>query len=259
MQSYKSEDVEIVEPNTLILGDCLEVMSKIADKSIDMILTDLPYELTSCNWDIQIPFDKLWEQYERIIKDDAAIVLFGNEPFSSNLRLSNPKLYKYDWKWIKSRALNFQNSKNAPMKKYEDVIVFSKGTTANRSPRLMKYYPQGLKPYNKIVNGIKASASDSEGHKYTRASHKASRLQEFTNYPNNILEFKSEPKPVHPTQKPVDLLEYLVKTYTLENEVVLDCTMGSGSVGVACQNCGRKFIGIELSEKYFEISKERIG
>ena len=238
--------------------DCLEVMKDIPDKSIDMILCDLPYGTTACKWDSIIPFDKLWEQYERVIKDNGAIVLFGSQPFTSSLIMSNIKLFKYEWIWLKSRAVGFNNAKNKPMGKHENIIVFSKGTCANCSPRLMKYYPQGLVVFNKIVNGIKASKTDKDGHGFDRPSKKKEHLQEFTNYPNTQLVFPNEGKTVHPTQKPVDLLEYLIRTYTNENETVLDNCMGSGSTGVACVNTNRNFIGIELDENYFNIAKERI-
>ena len=197
----------------LLCGDCLELMNDIEDKSIDCIICDLPYGTTACKWDVIIPFDKLWEQYERIIKDNGAIVLFGAEPFSSMLRMSNLKMYKYDWVWCKSRALGFTNAKNKPMNKHELISVFSKGTCANGSKNKMIYNPQGLIPYGKEVSGIKDC---------------------------------------------VALLEYLIKTYTNEGDIVLDNTMGSGSTGVACVNTNRMFVGMEKDEKYFNIAKERI-
>ena len=207
-----------------------------------------------------IPFDKLWEQYERIIKDNGAIVLFGAEPFSSMLRMSNLKMYKYDWVWCKSRALGFTNAKNKPMNKHELISVFSKGTCANGSKNKMIYNPQGLIPYGKEVSGIKDCKADREdgGHKFARKSHKEHYVQEYTNYPTQLLEFSNEGKTVHPTQKPVALLEYLIKTYTNEGDIVLDNTMGSGSTGVACVNTNRMFVGMEKDEKYFNIAKERI-
>lgn len=234
-------------------------MAEFEDKSIDMILCDLPYGTTACVWDQIIPFDKLWEQYSRIITDNGAIVLFGNEPFSSSLRMSNIKMYKYDWKWIKSKPGNFLNAKNSPMKKYEDIAVFSKGMIANGSKNMMKYYPQGLVKVDKKVNGIKRGVADSAGHRFGRPSHQKERVQEYTNYPNNVLSFASEPTPVHPTQKPVELLEYLIKTYTLENEVVLDNCFGSGSTAIAAHRTNRDFIGIEKDPKYFNIALERIN
>lgn len=230
-------------------------MKDIPDKSVDMILCDLPYGTTSCSWDTVIPFTDLWNQYTRLIKDRGAIVLFGTEPFSSYLRTSNINMYKYDWKWIKSKVGNFLNSKNSPLKKYEDIIVFSNGVIANGSKRIMKYNPQGLIPINKIKNnGNRQDNVTIEN----RPSRTGDYVQKYTNYPNNILEFKSE-EGLHPTQKPVALLEYLIKTYTDECNIVLDNCMGSGSTGVACKNTNRRFIGIELDENYFNIAYKRIN
>jgi site-specific DNA-methyltransferase (adenine-specific) len=197
----------------------------------------------------------LWDQYERIIKDNGAIVLTATEPFSSYLRLSNIKLYKYDWKWIKSKVGNFLNCKNSPMKKYEDIVVFSKGNVANRSKILMQYHPQGLVEINKQCNNFKKSRNGTTIEE--RPSRQKDYVQKYTGYPNNILEFKSEDG-LHPTQKPIGLLEYLIKTYTSEGEIVLDNCAGSFSTGIACINTGRKFIGYELEEKYFEVGKKRL-
>ena len=238
----------------LLKGDCLELMQNIENESIDLILCDLPYGTTSCKWDVIIPFDKLWEQYNRIIKDNGAIVLFGSEPFSTKLRISNFKMYKYDWKWIKESPTGFQLVKTQPMRKYEDIMIFSKGTIANGSKRNMKYYPQNLIEINKIKKVKKkpeylGTRSKQEGKTY---------VAKYTNYPINLLHFRRDKNKFHPTQKPVGLLEYLIKTYTNENDIVLDNCMGSGSTGVACVNTNRKFIGIEKNEKYFEIAKQRI-
>lgn len=238
-------------------GDCLEIMKDIASKSVDMILCDLPYNTTSCKWDKLIPSNLLWEQYERIIKDNGAIVLFGTEPFSSKMRLSNEKLYKYDWKWIKSVVGNFLNCKNSPLKKYEDIMVFSKGTIANGSKRLMRYNPQGLIKIEMKRNNGNKDNRDRNGTIGNRPSRQGEYKQEYTNYPVNILEFSNDIG-LHPTQKPVALLEYLIKTYTNDGDTILDNCMGSGSTGVACINTNRKFIGIELDENYFNIAKNRI-
>lgn len=241
-------------------GNCLEVMKSIPDGSMYMILCDLPYGTTACKWDTVIPFEPLWAEYKRIIKPNGAIVLFGQEPFSSHLRLSNLDWFKYDWIWHKSKALGFTNAKNKPMNKHEIISIFSEGTCANRSNRRMPYHPQGLVPYGKVVSGIKACKADLEegGHKFARPGHKESFIQEFTNYPTQILEFSNDSSTVHPTQKPIALCEYLIKTYTNENEWVLDNCMGSGTTGVACVNTNRNFIGIEQDENYFAIAKERI-
>jgi len=242
----------------LLQGDCLELMAKLPDQCAHAIITDPPYGTTACKWDSVIPFAPMWEQLKRIIKPNGAIVLFGSQPFTSALIMSAADLFKYSLVWEKSRALGFPNAKNKPLGKHEDIAVFSGGTCANRSQRRMTYNPQGLVPYGKVVSGIKACAADAAGHGFARPSHKASRVQEFTNYPASVLRFPSEGKTVHPTQKPVALMEYLIKTYTNEGETVLDFTMGSGTTGVACMKTGRKFIGIERDEKYFQIAKERI-
>ena len=236
----------------LILGDCLKEMQNIPDKSIDMILCDLPYGTTVCKWDVVIPFDKLWEQYKRVIKDNGAIVLFGTEPFSSQLRCSNLKNYRYDWVWVKNKAPNFAQAPYMPLKNTESIMVFSKATIAQNSKNRMVYHPQGTSECNKLVNGSKAN-----DFRPNRAPQKPF-YQKKTDYPKQVLSFPKDSKNYHPAQKPVALLEYLIKTYTNEGETVLDNCMGSGSTGVACVNTGRNFIGIELDEKYFNIAKERI-
>lgn len=237
-------------------GDCLEVMKNIPDKSIDMILCDLPYGTTASSWDKIINADDLWQQYERIIKDNGAIVLFASGQFTYKLISSNEKIYRYKWIWFKTKRGNFVNAKNRPMTSYEEILVFSKGTTANGSKIKMKYYPQGLIPIHKINidNGTRFGTMAGK-----RPSHKKETIQEWTNYPFDVLQFESVGKPIHPTEKPVALLEYLIKTYTNEGETVLDNCMGSGSTGVACVNTNRNFIGIELDENYFNIAKERIN
>lgn len=239
----------------LLHGDCLELMKDIPDKSINMILCDLPYGTTSCKWDVILPFDKLWKEYERIITEIGAIVLFGTEPFSSKLRLSNILMYKYDWKWVKNKPSNYLNCKNSPMKKYEDIIVFSKGTIANCSSKLMKYNPQDLIEVNRKMSN---SRNREDGVFGVRKCRQGEFTQKFTNYPVNILNFNIEVG-LHPTQKPVPLLEYLIKTYTNEGEIVLDNCMGSGSTGVACLNTNRSFIGIEKDDNYFKIAENRIN
>jgi len=242
----------------LIEGDCLEVMRELAPGSVDMVLCDLPYGTTACKWDSVIPFAPLWAEYKRVICGNGAIVLFCGQPFTGALIMSAPDLFKYALVWEKSRALGFTNAKNKPLNKHEDILVFSRGTCANGSPRRMPYNPQGLVAYGKVVSGIKACAADAAGHSFARPSHQAERVQEFTNYPTSVLSFANEGKTVHPTQKPVALLEYLIRTYTNEGDLVLDNTMGSGSTGVACANTGRRFVGIEKDPAYFDIACERI-
>lgn len=243
----------------LFCGDCLERMKEIESGSVDAIITDPPYGTTACKWDSIIPFAPMWEQLKRIVKPNGAIVLFGSQPFTSALIMSNPKMFKYEWVWEKSKAVGFVNAKLKPMPKHENILIFSSGTTANGAKSNMPYNPQGLVFFGQTVRGRKGSKDDSDGNGYGRPSMKAELYQEFTNYPVSTITFASEGKPVHPTQKPVALLEYLIKTYTNEGETVLDFTAGSGSTGVACVNTNRNFIGIEKDERYFDIAKERIA
>lgn len=226
-------------------GDCLELMKDIPDKSIDMILCDLPYGTTACKWDIVIPFNKLWEQYNRIIKDNGAIVLFGKQPFTSKLIVSNIKDFKYSLVWLKDNHDNPMMAKKRILNITEDINLFYK--------KQCTYNPQGIIRVNKITK-------QGRGNSLARQENGVREyLQEYSNYPRNILEFKRDLPNIHPTQKPVALLEYLIKTYTNEGDTVLDNCMGSGSTGVACVNTNRNFIGIELSEEYYNIAKERIN
>ena len=234
----------------LIKGECIEVMKTIQDNSIDAIITDPPYGTTACKWDSVIPFKPMWEQLNRIIKPKGAIVLFGSEPFSSALRMSNIKQFKYDWYWRKTKPSNHLNCKKMPMYRYEICSIFYK--------RPCTYLPQGLTAgeFNNNRNWRKHK-SKNEDHTYGK--HKEIGTSKFTGYPSNELNFPNpNNKLLHPTQKPVALLEYLIKTYTLKGETVLDFTMGSGSTGVACKNLNRSFIGIEKDDKYFNIAKDRI-
>lgn len=238
----------------LYKGDCLEVMKKIPDNKVDMILCDLPYGTTACSWDIIIPFDKLWIQYKRIIKDKGAIVLFGSEPFSSMLRVSNIKMFKYDWIWKKNNVTGFQTAKIKPLKEHEIISVFSKSMCSSGNKNNMVYYPQNVTSVRKEkIVGRKpkynGQRKKQEGKHY---------ISEGENYPKSILCYSRDNVSVHPTQKPIELLEYLIKTYTKENETVLDNCMGSGSTGVACINTGRKFIGIEQDEHFYKVSCGRI-
>jgi site-specific DNA-methyltransferase (adenine-specific) len=239
----------------LFNDDCLKVLPIIPDKSIDLILTDPPYGTTQCKWDSIIPFEPMWVELKRVIKPNGAVVLFGSEPFSSNLRMSNLKMFKYDWVWDKVRAFGHLEAKNKPMKRHELITVFSFGNSANRCKNRITYNPQGLVEVNKKRKN--STDTDNLG---TRKSRQvgASYFQTHTNYPNSILTFHSDKEKLHPTQKPVPLLEYLIKTYTNEGDTVLDFTMGSGSTGVACKNTNRKFIGIEMDKNYFDIAKNRI-
>ena len=227
-------------------GDCLEAMKSIPDKSIDMILCDLPYGTTRNKWDTVIDLDLLWSQYERIIKDNGAIVLFAQVPFNIVLGYSNLKLLKYEWIWEKEQGTGHLNAKKMPLKSHENIMVFYK-----KPPT---YNPQMV---GNEVRTVKRSGNKSKTTNYGDFIE----IKESTyigRYPKDIIKFNKD-KGYHPTQKPVALLEYLIKTYTNEGEIVLDSCMGSGSTGVACRNTGRKFIGIELDDKYFEISKSRLN
>lgn len=230
----------------LMLGDCLELMKEIPDGSVDMVLCDPPYGTTACKWDSVIPLEPMWEHIKRLCSKNGVVCLFGSEPFSSLLRASNLKDYKYDWVWKKSRFANQLLAKKQPLKVTENISVFQLGKCV--------YNPQGLIRVDKITKQGKRVTDINGGGK-----RNTEYRQEFTNYPRNVLEFKSPGNTVHPTQKPVDLLEYLIRTYTEECQIVLDFAMGSGSTGVACVNTGRDFIGIELDEGYFETAKQRIA
>ena len=233
-------------------GDCLEVMKDIPDKSVDVILCDLPYQTTECKWDKFIDNKSMWEHYNRILKESGNIILFASQPFTTKLIESNPKMFRYEIIWIKTRPTGFANANYRPMKKHENILIFTKASTSTAGNNHATYNPQGLIECERKVKRT------SRGYQGERQNSKDEYVSKFTNYPTSIVEFPSEGKTVHPTQKPVDLLEYLIKTYSNEGEVVLDNCMGSGSTGVACVNTNRKFIGIELDEKYFEIAKNRI-
>lgn len=240
-------------------GDCLEVMKEIPDGSVDSIIADPPYGTTACKWDSAIDLNLMWYQLKRIIKQNGAIVLFGQEPFSSFLRCSNVEQFKYDFYWRKTRPSGFTNAKLKPLKDIEVITVFSSGATANGSASNMPYYPQGILEVNEewsrptIYYGVDGNINP------TRKNSKLNRVQTHTGYPRQVLDYANpNNNSLHPTQKPVDLMEYLIKTYTQENESVLDFTMGSGTTGVACINTNRKFIGIEQDQKYFDIASKRI-
>ena len=235
-------------------GDCLELMKDIPDGSVDMILADLPYGITACKWDIIIPFNKLWEQYNRIIKDNGAILLFGTEPFSSELRMSNIKNYRYDWLWDKVVGSNFINAKKMPLKVFENISVFyKKQPTYNPQMEERDKNKERPKTNSKVINEI------------TNTRSTVNSTINKKKYPVNKIvfnrmsgELNSSCKSLHPTQKPVSLMEYLIKTYTNEGDTVLDNVMGSGTTGVACKNLNRNFIGMELDEEYFKIAQSRI-
>lgn len=231
----------------LYQGDCLIQMTKIPDKSIDLILCDLPYGITDCKWDSVIPMDSLWTEYNRVLKVDGAAVLFAAQPFTTALIASNRKAFRYCWYWVKNQAAGFTYARYQPMRKVEDICVFyrKKGT----------YNPQGLQAVeNPKPNRKRPPQRESVYKTSTLLNEYTTR---FTNWPKNVLHFDAE-RGLHPTQKPVPLLEYLIRTYTNEGETVLDNCMGSGSTGVACVKSGRHFIGIEKDADYFSIAKNRI-
>lgn len=217
-------------------------MRTLSEKSVDFCLTDPPYGTTRNKWDTTLDLGTMWYELKRVCVGPT--VFTTCQPFTSALVMSNPDCFKYEWVWKKSKITGVLNAKKQPVRQHENVLVFSENPA--------NYYPQGLMPLNKIIK--QGGSSDN----YNKRSVKP-YFQEFTNYPRSVLEIKSEGKTVHPTQKPVALLEYLIKTYTLEGETVLDFTMGSGSTGVACKNLNRNFIGIEKDEKYFQIACERLG
>jgi site-specific DNA-methyltransferase (adenine-specific) len=236
----------------LIQGDCLEKMKDIPDKSIDMILCDLPYGTTACKWDTIIPLDKLWEQYERIIKPNGAMVFTASQPFTSSLVSSNYKLFKYEWIWDKHIPRNFINAKIMPMQKHEDILVFGIGKLNYYPIMILRDKPVTVKNYSHkkdSVYQLNQDGSDNISRTYTHRN------------PDTIITGKWEANKgkLHPTQKPVALFEYLIKTYTNEGETVLDNCMGSGTTGVACINTNRNFIGIELDPEYFKIAEKRIN
>lgn len=239
-----------VSRSTFYQGDCLILMSKIADKSVDMILCDLPYGTTQNKWDAVIPFDLLWQQYNRILKPTGIIALTASQPFSSALIMSNPKMFKHEWIWIKNRGSNFANTVREPFKEHEQVLIFSNGKWT----------------YNKQMQERTGGGLDRVNYKFTCRTKttnygeigKPNEIQGELRVPSSWQKFNTEVG-LHPTQKPVSLMEYLIKTYTNEDETVLDNCMGSGTTGVACKKTGRHFIGIEKDQKYFDIAVRRVS
>jgi len=236
----------------LIHGDCLEEMKKIPDGSVDLVLTDPPYGTTACKWDTIIPFEPMWEQLKRVTKKNGAIVLFGSQPFTSALVMSNPKMFSYEWIWDKVLPSGFQNSRNLPMKRHENICVFYE-TKPSYNPQMT----ERDKPRKSIQPKTQSLSNRMTSTKLSDTSWTLTHR-----FPVSIIAHsnadRNKARHFHPTQKPVALMEYLIKTYTNENETVLDFTMGSGTTGVACKNLNRNFIGIELDKDYFEIAKKRI-
>jgi site-specific DNA-methyltransferase (adenine-specific) len=248
-----------VSGSALFQGDCLDIMPLIPDKSVQLILADLPYGTTGCKWDSIIPFEPLWEQYERIIKDDGAIVLFGSQPFSSALIMSNPKLFKYEWIWEKSKTSNYVHCKYQPLKAHENILVFSKYPSAqNSAKKNMVYNPQftQAEPYNR--GKVSNSNNVLTGGRKERVEVKS---LDGKRYPRSVQYFRTAEceNQIHPTQKPIELLKYLVATYSDTGEIVLDNVMGSGTCPLAAKELNRKFIGIEKEANYYEIACRRCG
>jgi DNA modification methylase len=244
--------MKITDKIELINGDCLIEMQNIKDESIDMILCDLPYSITNCKWDIIIPFDKLWEQYERIIKPNGAIVLTALQPFTSFLIMSNIKLFKYEWIWKKSHATGHLNSKKQPMREHENICIFYK--------KQCTYNPQMIE--KNYLDKRTKSGQNKKVDIYNKFTKVERTIDVKLGFPKTIQYFKTPFKGgeagLHPTQKPIALMEYLIRTYTNKNEIVLDNTMGSGSTGIACINTNREFIGIELDTEYYDKAVQRI-
>lgn len=242
-----------VSHSTVFHGDCLEIMKSIPDRSIDMILCDLPYGTTACKWDSIIDLDLLWKQYQRIIKDNGAIILTASQPFTTKLISSNYKLFRYEWIYSKTKATGFMNANKMPMKQHENILVFYK--------KLPTYNPievfVGIKDKRKTFNPAKLKESNI----YNNAGIKNTIYHKKDNgwqMPKSIIHFKNGGKMIHPTQKPIELFEYLIKTYTNEGDIVLDNCAGSGTTGIACINTNRNYILIEKEQKYFDIINERI-
>ena len=248
-------------------GNCLEKMKKLRDNSVSLILCDLPYGVTKCKWDEIIPFEPLWEEYKRVLKKPyGVIVLFAQQPFTTKVIASNMDWYKYNLIWVKNNTTKHLLAHSRPMTRTEDICIFSPGgmsSASHRNNTHMTYNPQNLKRVDKVCKnrtsakglGMMLSASIKDGHKLTNGSE---YVQKFTNYPDEFLHFPNDRNAVHPTQKPIALLEHLIRTYSMKREIVLDNTMGSGSTGVACMRTNRQFAGVEQDPEFYEIAKRRI-
>lgn len=245
-----------VSGSALFNGDCLDIMPLIPDKSIQLILADLPYGTTACKWDSIIPLEPLWNEYKRIIKDNGAIVLTASQPFTTKLISSNYEMFKYEWIWEKENSTGFQLANVMPLKSHENILVFSKGFTYPNTKNKMIYYPQGIE-----INTKKRGKRGNKGRYLTDSGCKTDEyVPKYKNYPKSVLEIKTERKKGnHPTQKPLELMKYLIRTYSNENDMVLDNTMGSGTTCLAAKELNRKFIGIEKEPKYYEIACQRCG
>lgn len=248
MKDFKDENIWLMQ------GDCLERMKEIPDGSVDLILCDLPYGTTACKWDSVIPFEQLWEQYKRVTKENSAIVLTASQPFTSALVMSNTSMFKYEWIWQKNAGSNFGTVRYQPMKEHESVLVFGV-KKPHYNPIKQPRSEAGMRM---VAAGVKSKASRGDDvYGGLNQGYDNSSCDPTMRYPSSVQKFNRE-RGLHPTQKPVALMEYLVRTYTNEGDVVLDNCMGSGTTGVACANTGRRFIGVEMDENYFNIAKQRI-
>lgn len=247
-----------MELNKIYNMDCLKGLRNIPDGSVDCIICDLPYGTTACKWDSVIPFDRLWKQYKRIRKPSAPILLFGSEPFSTKMRMSNLEEFRYDWIWVKNKCADFVHAKNRPMKSHEIISVFCKygmGHKSTMGKKRMPYIPQGLLRKYTIHHNATAKFGGVLG---KRPSQKRTIISEWTNYPTSVLQFDIEADAWHPTQKPISLIRYLIKTYTQTGGVILDNCMGSGTTAIACIREKRDFIGFEINKEYYEKACKRI-
>ncbi len=237
--------MDIIGGATLYQGDCLEVMPELESGSVDLILADLPYGVTACKWDVIIPFDRLWSEYERLLKPTGTVILTASQPFTTKLINSKPEWFRYELVWKKNTVTGHLNSKYQPMRSHENILVFSPAKSTQ-----MTYRPQGLIPVDRVKKFARSRIYNS--------TREGSRHVRWTNFPRSVLEFASETDRKHPTQKPVALMAYLIETYSMPGAVVLDNTMGAGSTGVAALQVGRKFVGMELNEEYYEVAVERM-
>ena len=252
--------------NQLYLGDCIKTMKNyINDKSIDLIYSDLPFNTTKAKWDNKIDFEQLWIEFKRILKDDGVIALHATQPFTTELINSNKNMWKYNWFWKKGkdRGGNFMNAKNSPIKVIEEICIFSNNKVKhNKFENRLKYNPQGLIEYDKKVKGRRKQSTTSleNSHNFSRPYHQNEYIRKYTNYPTNLVEFKHEQYDIglHPTQKPLKLCEFIIKTYTKEEDIVLDCCMGAGTIPLAALKNNRKYIGIELLDEFYLKSLDRI-
>lgn len=244
---------------TLTCGDCLEVMKTIPDGSVDMVMCDPPYGTTECAWDTVIPLGPLWDAYRRILSPIGAVVLCAAQPFTSALVMSNPDWFKYDWVWVKNRPTNFVHAKNRPMRKHESLLVFSPGTTVHvgQSSSRMVYNPQGL--VEVAPKRVKKGASEKTDTFFPDRPGHREFVRSQTGFPHTLVEFSTDQLALHPTAKPVALMDYMIRTYTNPGDTVLDNCMGSGTTGVAAKALGRNFIGIEMDPHYFDVASKRIA